>query len=56
MTNLIQRCIQILETNGYRVIKKITPEEKAFIDKALSEFEASNQQFPDELFKPKSEK
>ena len=47
----IEKAIQLLECAGYTVIKKPTAEEKVDIDKKLSEFEASNRQFPDELFK-----
>jgi ABC-type transport system substrate-binding protein len=50
----IEKAIQLLESAGYTVTKKPTPEEIKEINKALQQFEASNRQFPDELFVAKS--
>lgn len=56
MSKLIEKCIEILERNGYLVEHPVTKEDELEIQRYLDEFEASNEHFPDELFTTKSER
>lgn len=49
---LLKKCIGILTRAGYSILPPLSVQEREERNDMLREFEQSNRQFPDELFKP----